>query len=826
MHLYRNHTVNKKKNSVQIYCCIVNNCGFNTGEKNKISCHMYKHVTEGTNVTCPFSNCPKLKHVYKSVSSLKSHIYRNHNKKDRLSKNMLRDAGTVYASPAENEIAENVNVNNSEHNGISTKIVNGHSVYIKSLASTYLTLQAKFFLTDVALQSIVDGLSDINEITLQSTRAILEESNMEHMFDTFESNNFFKVAHDKVNGLLRSPYIRRKFYKNNFNYVAPVDIILGKRGSKDIIFSYIPILETVKVLLNNEHLLKQLTLNYCSAEPRIFADISDGDCYKNSEFYRNNPTALQIILYQDSFEVCNPLGSSRKVHKVVGVYFTLGNIPPYCRSKVDQIQLVAVCSESSVKTFGFHKIFEVILRDVKLLETEGIEVRSNEFIKGTIIAVTGDNLGSHQLGGFSENFSTNKHICRYCLANTTDISKDCKKKFALRTVHSYEHDAIVAEMTGEITNGVKCNSVLNKCDFFHVCGPGLPPCLAHDVYEGIVSYDLVLIINRLVSHKYFTLEQLNDKLQKIRFEYEFRYEKVPLLSKKAERLSGSATENLRLLIILPFATLDFVDDDPCWKLIKLLNDISALILSVKLSLNQLAYLKYLIEEYMELRVQMFPNDKLRPKHHYLTHYPYLIRKFGPLKHLWTLRYESKHRYFKSVLKHSPNFKNVLRTLSERHQLLQAMHATQGTLFLSKVIADEAVVCTARECEESFYNYISQFCTFEGKKFVATNVSFRGTIYKTGMMVCSDKIDDDLYVMCKVKFIIINSTYDNLYFYGSKIKLKFNDELHLFESVAAACNTDNFGVHYNSLLTYEPALHFVTPQHRALFLFKAAPYDVM
>uniref|UniRef100_A0A8C1S326 Uncharacterized protein n=1 Tax=Cyprinus carpio TaxID=7962 RepID=A0A8C1S326_CYPCA len=53
--------------------------------------------------------------------------------------------------------------------------------------------------------------------------------------------------------------------------------------------------------------------------------------------------------------------------------------------------------------------------------------------------------------------------------------------------------------------------------------------------------------------------------------------------------------------------------------------------------------------------------------------------FGPLIRLWTLRFESKHSYFKRCGRKLHNFKNLCSTLVERHPFLQAyLHA--GSLF--------------------------------------------------------------------------------------------------------------------------------------------------
>ena len=71
------------------------------------------------------------------------------------------------------------------------------------------------------------------------------------------------------------------------------------------------------------------------------SDYCDGSKYKSHPLFYVNPQALQICLYYNELEVCNPLGSKRTKHKI-GIdnkslfllstiisgafYFFLGNI--------------------------------------------------------------------------------------------------------------------------------------------------------------------------------------------------------------------------------------------------------------------------------------------------------------------------------------------------------------------------------------------------------------------------------------------------------------------------------------------------------------------
>lgn len=107
---------------------------------------------------------------------------------------------------------------------------------------------------------------------------------------------------------------------------------------------------------------------------------------------------------------------------------------------------------------------------------------------------------------------------------------------------------------------------------------------------------------------------------------------------------------------MPLIIGDQVKDaaDDAWQLTLKLKDI--VVCAQKISVPQIAYLEVLIEEYLDSRKYIFPETKLRPKHHYLCQYPALTMKFGPLIRLWTMRFESKHSY--RCARNLRNFKNL------------------------------------------------------------------------------------------------------------------------------------------------------------------------
>ena len=66
--------------------------------------------------------------------------------------------------------------------------------------------------------------------------------------------------------------------------------------------------------------------------------------------------------------------------------------------------------------------------------------------------------------------------------------------------------------------GVKFNSEFIKLKHFYVCNPGLPPSLGHDLFEGIVNFNVALVLKYLIKkRKLFTYTLLYRQLQQ--FEY-------------------------------------------------------------------------------------------------------------------------------------------------------------------------------------------------------------------------------------------------------------------------------------------------------------------
>lgn len=398
-------------------------------------------------------------------------------------------------------------------------------------------------------------------------------------------------------------------------------------------------------------------------------DFTDGFTFKNNDFFKTNPNSLKIILYQDAFEVANPIGSAKKKHKLLPVYMSLGNLPDNFRSHINCIKLVALCKEND---FDHDQIYGKIVEDIKILENQGINI-NGDIIKGSIAFICGDNLGSHSLGGFVENFSKSKFICRFCLATREEFfyNNGLCKIYEYRTPKNYENSLKNFNAENKIVNGIKFNSIFNQLKYFHVCAPGLPQCLGHDLFEGVVACDLMLYINYFIKRNWFTLSWINARITNFNYTTDDRKDAPCTIKKDHKKIPGGACQIWNFLRLFSLLVRDKIKDihDDVWKLVVLMGEIVEIVVSPEIHRSCLPYLQTQIFEYLTFRSTLFPNNNLICKHHYLSHYPFLINLFGPLIKVWIMRFESKHKFFKRAIRYSLNFINVVKSLSVKHELL-------------------------------------------------------------------------------------------------------------------------------------------------------------
>ena len=102
------------------------------------------------------------------------------------------------------------------------------------------------------------------------------------------------------------------------------------------------------------------------------------------------------------------------------------------------------------------------------------------------------------------------------------------------------------------------------------------------------------------------------------------------------------------------------EDDEHWELILAILECMYIIFSPTATTGKAVYLKQLIKDQHMLFLELFPERHLKPKHHFLTHYPSAIRLLGPLIHLWVMRFEAFHNFSRRLSHIVATFKTLPR----------------------------------------------------------------------------------------------------------------------------------------------------------------------
>ena len=379
-------------------------------------------------------------------------------------------------------------------------------------------------------------------------------------------------------------------------------------------------------------------------------------------------------------------------HKLMFVYFTVGNLNSFNRSSFKNIHLVSVFRNSQVKRYGLKVLLRPVVNDLKLLE-KGVEMHLKGGILrvfGTLAITTADNLGSHEIGGFKLGFAFAFRPCRHCLATAEDIQTVYSDgDIPPRTIeqHTWACAQIGTDLEGHASRvyGVTEDSILNELEHFSVL-TGLVPDAMHDVLEGSLPVVVIELINYLLEKKYITLKTLNASIRNFKYginEVKNKPCEIDATHLKKKKLRQSAAQLWTLATLLPLMIGSQVPvTDPKWQCFTDFLEICRLIFSTSISQHQIRMLESMISEFLTNFRIAFPNKNLIPKMHFLIHYPRYIRMYGPLMAYWCMRYKAKHSYFKGLTRAIGNYKNLPLTLSFRHQQWQCMNFNSSKPYLS------------------------------------------------------------------------------------------------------------------------------------------------
>lgn len=821
LHIIRKHSIKVSKLHTQQtvgattpfgkYLCTVTTCKQELDKYGNLIKHLKSHIVKKQAVKCPFAECPK---VYCNEKSLTAHLSRKHRGLSS-APSPIEEAAFPQDIPTP-EI--DVDLDLMFSNDFSERAENSPSasepdsnLILHNLAQFCMRLEYHYLVPEVVVQYSMTEMFKVHsqgqaflreELAKNMRRARISEDQMNTILsDSFASDPFTK----NYDANLSSTYRRKEYFKKQFTFVKPEKIVFFKpqRDSRGVtvqvqkFFYYVPLADTLVACLKDKSLDVKL-LPAAFSEEGFFADVTDGQVYKNNKFFQDHPLAFRLALYQDGVEIVNAIGPAKRKHKLLAIYVAILNLPEHLRSHINSIKLVALCRE---KDFDHGAVYGKIVEDLRKLEV-GIEVPGHGNVKAGLVLVAGDNLGSHGLGGFLENFSRSVYFCRYCVIDRPSFKRPGGEieVFESRTPAMYNFAVEKGRGKKSGYQGVKFNSVFNSLESFHCASPGLPPCFGHDLMEGICAYDFKLFIDYFIAEDWFTLHELNEAINSFQYSSRDRKDKPIPVQSDSKRIKGGAWQVWTLLRLFPLIIKEHVlHTDRYWKALMLLTEIVEIVCAPQIHKSHLPYLQFVINEYLTLRRELFPDVGLRPKHHYLTHYPELIYMFGPLIKSWTMRFESKHTFFKRIARVIRNFRNILFSFSLKHELLQCYLRTGADTVLPIEIM-KASDFISSHYSPAIVNVVMKSMQSLANVQLCQSVKLKGTTYTSGdIVVLSQDSYECEMSLGRIIFILFDCV-DSVYFVCEKLETFYDISYRLYK---VGCAQGFVCVKPDALLTYYP-----------------------
>lgn len=277
----------------------------------------------------------------------------------------------------------------------------------KRLALLFLKLESIFYVSNRCIDEVIKELhfishsasgpiiKDILLSCLRKNNCEIDEAVVSDMVTELCNANPF-TSTLSGGGPLSSAYKRWAFFKEQFCVVEPMEYVLSKEENRS--FQYVPILKSLLQALTRKE-IRDLIFHDGEAQSNNdtqYRALSDGMYYKTNKLFSGEDPTIAIILYVDDFEICNPLGTSRKKHKVTAVYWVLDGVPALLRSSLTSIFLPILCKADDMKRFGYGTVLEPLLKDLVSLEEDGLYVPAlGRRVKGTLFSVVADNLGNN-----------------------------------------------------------------------------------------------------------------------------------------------------------------------------------------------------------------------------------------------------------------------------------------------------------------------------------------------------------------------------------------------------------------------------------------------
>ena len=447
-----------------MYCCSY--CSFKCLEHHNFLKHVRRHEHETDFVV----NCEKCNKTCQTVRQLRDHLRWHKVKADQ---QCHLDSGSgsfeerAFAGPSDHPRERSPTKETvMQTSSFLDRPSSSSTVYKSSwidVADFVLSLQSQ----GVSKKHCEDIVDQFKKFGTQVEREVVGD-------DSIAPNS------QSVAGLsnIDTAYKLKEFAKNERGYIAPESQFLSNTSKP--VSQLVPMAKQISAALQCEDVYSGF--DFLRGPQQTWRDVVDGSLHAHEK------GRLQLILYFDEFNISNPIGNKTKKYSIGAIYYTFANMQK--RASIQNIYLAMLFHSSQFKAHSKKDIFEPLVRELTLLETEGVPfVRDGKAmnIKCSLSMLLGDNKGCYQMAGYFTSFHRTSRICRFCHAKTSDI-QSCfhERGFNIRTCQQYDSEISmleVDEFDEEVQKifGIRELCVFNQVPSFH-CIERFPVDITHDLF--------------------------------------------------------------------------------------------------------------------------------------------------------------------------------------------------------------------------------------------------------------------------------------------------------------------------------------------------------
>jgi hypothetical protein len=517
----------------------------------------------------------------------------------------------------------------------------------------------------------------------------------------------------------RQPYRVIPVKRSLGTHAVEYDVGDGKMETRqEELFVYdIPLEQSLqRELLYNPEFAQYMT-DWSTRPPNAdgtYTSTQDGSAAQNHPMLGNTTyqgaARLGYAHYYDDVEVVNPIGAARTTHKLGLHYIQLLNPPPHVRSDLDMIFLVSVVLKTTQDIVGIADVVQGRRNEAHGGSSLGASLRrfhdesgivfdlpdggGQRTFRGWLLLVAADALAAVELIGFKKSFSPNvKKICWSCdapgkrdglrCAASFEGQGDCT--FCLRTSKGYRDQrrkakAMPATERAQFEESIGVRTwqhAYTRIPYFDVM-MHVPKDLMHVELEGNLKVHLYgLLYMSIKKYKWFTRSQLNARIASFPFLSAVRRPPpIPATTLRGRRgtlprgagsipyTSGQmlhfVLHSLEILRpLLPSSAFESAEYKAWAAHVRYF----AALMKSSFTDTSIAELDRLIycAQTMFLKIAAY-SALWKPKNHFAQHFPQDIRRFGPPRTFWCMRFEAKNQEHKCAAK-TGNFKNTPGTVA-------------------------------------------------------------------------------------------------------------------------------------------------------------------